>query len=301
MKDMMSILFRYAFISIQRSSLTSRRLKDVENDKLTAPDGTSIEDRLKSLVDRTADDIKTCSNLCDTYMKKRPLSKVLMSPVWDGKLLDFAKLFAQRRDDFQFELTLDTSHGVNKANTKLDAIEDATRELSKQFGNLRFCPIYALIVGHRMNEMRTLYQQIVSPEQKRLSQLVEEKGGVKAFLGNERAFLDLENVVRNDSSQYSTSQAKPGDADLDVESLKKDILEDPNAAAEKNWTVFTRKFEAQKNQIIDKLALVVRREGDRIIRELHGSAHERIRDQVSFHCLSPCSTFNSLMFSVVHS
>jgi hypothetical protein len=275
-----------SFISIQRSSLTSRRLKDIENDKLTAPDGTSIEDRLKSLVDRTANDIKECSNLCDTYMKKRPLLKVLMSPVWDRQLLDFARLFADRRNDFQFELAVNTSQGVNKTNTKLDGIEDGMSELGKQFGNLRFCPNYALISGDRMNEIRTLFKQLVSPEQKRLSELVEEKGGVKAFMGNERAFLDLENAVRNDSSQHSTSQAKPGDALLDVESLKKDILEDPKAAAEKNWTVFNRKFEAQKNQIIDKLALIVRREGDRIIREVHGSAHERIRDQVSFHRLS---------------
>jgi len=101
---------------------------------------------------------------------------------------------------------------------------------------------------------------------------VEEKGGVKALRGNERAFLDLEKVV--------SKGPKLGDVDLAVDSLRKDILEDPNAAVEKNWTVFTRKFEAQKNQIIDKLTLVVQRENDRVIREVRGSAHQRIRDRV---------------------
>jgi hypothetical protein len=93
---------------------------------LTTPDGMSIEDRLKILVECTADDIKTCSNVCDAYMKKRPLAKVVLSSIWDAKLLDFGKLFAQRRQEFEFELTIHTSQGVDKANVQLDAI-------SKQF------------------------------------------------------------------------------------------------------------------------------------------------------------------------
>jgi len=140
--------------------------------------------------------------------------------------------------------------------------------------------------------MKVLFQQLVSPEQRRLSELVEEKGGVMALRGNERVFLDLEKAV--------SKGPKLGDVDLAVDSLRKDILEDPNAAVEKNWTVFTRKFEAQKNQIIDKLTLVVQRESDRVIREVQGSAHERIRDRVSFYYLSPCSTCNQLSFSVVN-
>jgi hypothetical protein len=105
----------------------------VKNDKLTAPDGTKIEDRLKSLVERTADDIKTCSNVCDAFMKKRLLAKVLLSSLWDMKLLEFVELFATRRREFEFELTMHTSRGVDKANVKLDAIAIRTKELNEQF------------------------------------------------------------------------------------------------------------------------------------------------------------------------
>jgi hypothetical protein len=59
MKDMMGALLLYVFPSTHDCPLTSRSLQGVENDKLISPDGTNIEDRLKSLVDRTADDIKT--------------------------------------------------------------------------------------------------------------------------------------------------------------------------------------------------------------------------------------------------
>ena len=133
MKDMMGALLLYAFPSIHGCPLTSCSLKDVENDKLIAPDGTNIEDRLKSLVERTADDIKTCSNVCDAYTKKRLLAKVLLSSLWDMKLLDFVELFATRRKEFEFELTMHTSQGVDKANVKLDAIGNTTMEIREQF------------------------------------------------------------------------------------------------------------------------------------------------------------------------
>ena len=105
---------------------------------MIAPDWIDVEDRLKSLVERTAEDIKMCSNVCDAYTKKRPLAKVLLSTAWDTKLLDFVQRFAQRRQEFQFELTIHISQGVDKAHGKLDALGDATRELGEQFGYLYF-------------------------------------------------------------------------------------------------------------------------------------------------------------------
>jgi len=56
-----------------------------------------------------------------------------MSLVWDAKLLDFVKLFAKRRQEFEFELTMHASQGIDKANAKLDAIGEATRALNEQF------------------------------------------------------------------------------------------------------------------------------------------------------------------------
>jgi hypothetical protein len=144
--------------------------------------------------------------------------------------------------------------------------------------------------------MKALFEQLVSPEQKLLSDLVNAKGGVKVLRNKDKVLLDLEKTASKASSSPSveghrTRQAKPGDADLEVDNLKEDILEDPNAAAEKNWVVFSRKFEAQKNQIIDELTLVVQRESDRVVRELKGKAHERIRDRVGF---SPLAALLSL-------
>ena len=135
--------------------------------------------------------------------------------------------------------------------------------------------------------MKALFEQLVSPEQKQLSDLVKAKGGIKALRNDDKMLLDLEKTASKASGSASveghrTRQAKPGDADLGADLLREDILEEPDAAAEKNWVVFSRKFEAQKNQIIDELTLVVQRESDRVIQELKGKAHERIRDRVGF-------------------
>ena len=110
----------------------------MQNDKLIAPDGISIEDRLRSIVEHTADDIKQCSNVCDTYAKKKLLAKVFLGSVWDDKLLSWVTLFSKRRKEFEFELSIHTSQGVDKANAKLDAIGDATRALDEKFEYLRF-------------------------------------------------------------------------------------------------------------------------------------------------------------------
>ena len=138
-----------------------------------------------------------------------------------------------------------------------------------------------------MNAMRALFEQLVSPEQKQLSDLVTAKGGVNIVRNNDKILLDLEKMASKTSGSHSveghrTCQTKAANADLEVDSLRVDIMEDPNTAAEKNWVVFSRKFEAQKNQIIDELSLVVQRESDRVVRELKGKAHERIRDKVGF-------------------
>ena len=89
---------------------------------------------MRSIVERTAADIKLCSNVCDTYAKKKLLAKVFLGPVWDDKLLSWVMLFSRRRREFEFELSIHTSQGVDKANVKLDVIGDVTRALHEKFG-----------------------------------------------------------------------------------------------------------------------------------------------------------------------
>ncbi|KAH9997136.1 hypothetical protein BJV77DRAFT_986132 [Russula vinacea] len=116
-----------------------------------------------------------------------------------------------------------------------------------------------------MSVMRPLSN--CQPEQKLLSDLINAKGGK----------LRAKHQVTQRRG-HRTHQANPGDADLELH--LRETLEDPSAAAEKNWGILPQ-FEAQKHQIIDELTLVVQRESDRVVQELKGKAHERIRDRGS--------------------
>ena len=137
--------------------------------------------------------------------------------------------------------------------------------------------------------MKALFQQLVSPEQKQLSELVATRGGLKVLKDNDKTLLELERAAEKGSSAPKaevglTRREQPKGTTLD--DLRRDVLEDPTVAVEKNLAVFARKFEAQKNQIVDELTLVVKRESDRVIQEVKGGPHERILDRVSG--LLPC-------------
>jgi hypothetical protein len=130
-----------------------------------------------------------------------------------------------------------------------------------------------------------MFEQLVSPEQKQLAMTVAANGGVKALRNNDKMLLALEKTASKAASASSAeghraAYAKTSDTNQNADDLRTEIFEDPDHAVEKNQTVFFRKFEAQKRQIIDELTLVVKRESDRVIQEIKGGPHERIRDRV---------------------
>ena len=130
-----------------------------------------------------------------------------------------------------------------------------------------------------------MFEQLISPEQKQLSATVAAKGGVKALRNNDKMLLELEKKVSGAPSAASAEghrapRSKPGDTSQNADDLRTEIFEDPDAAVEKNQTVYFRKFEAQKRQIIDELTFVVKRESDRVIQEIKAGPHERILDRV---------------------
>ena len=99
-------------------------MKDVESRTHIGLDGTVLEDRLETLAKQTADDIKACANFCDTFLKKRLLAKVFKGPLWADKLTEFSKTFAQRKNDFEFALTMHTANSltdIKEQNFRIDA------------------------------------------------------------------------------------------------------------------------------------------------------------------------------------
>jgi hypothetical protein len=128
-------------------------------------------------------------------------------------------------------------------------------------------------------------QQLISPEQKRVAATVLDNGGVTAL--NDNVLLEVEKTSSKvppsaDGHQALSSWAKPGNTKANADDLRADILEDPDAAVEKNKATYILKFEEQKLQIIE-LKSVIERQGDRLIEEMKSGPHQRIRARV---CIS---------------
>lgn len=104
----------------------------------------------------------------------------------------------------------------------------------------------------KMDLMMKMFQQLVLPEQKEMAKLVEQKGGAKACLDNDKLLRELSDAEGQNGSQSNTvarggkGSAKP----TDIEDLQSDLHTDPDDAMEKNMLVFNRKFEVQKRQIV---------------------------------------------------
>ena len=134
------------------------RLRMIKDEEEPGPDGTTIKARLQELVKRTADDIKTCANACDTYSKKKLLVKVLKSSSWDDKFKGFLSLFTDRRKAFTFALEMHVGKGVDDANRKLDS------------------------VNTKLNLVLEFFTTLVPPDQQQLGEMINSRGGPDAVM-----------------------------------------------------------------------------------------------------------------------
>ncbi|KAF8178104.1 hypothetical protein K438DRAFT_1978069 [Mycena galopus ATCC 62051] len=237
MKDMMGVLTQL------------RNVKDVNE---TAPDGKTIKGRMQELAKKTAEDIKSCANACDTYTKTRTLVKVLKGPIWEQRLVKFVGIFTDRRGDFEFALSIHTALGV-------DAVNRTAQDLNA-----------------KMDMMLKLFQQFVSPEQKEMARLVEERGG-QAVLDDDKALEELNDWENKSSGSQAISGSKTTKPS-DLKDLKDDLNVDPDSAIDQNMTKFSRKLNFQTRQISEEMNRATARQGDRIISAMSAGPHDRIID-----------------------
>lgn len=181
-------------------------------------------------------------------------------------------------------MSIHTAVGVDAANRTLASVDDTTRAMEQ-----------------KMDLMMQMFQKLVSPEQKDMLILVQQKGGTEAVQNNEDALKELGDYERASASAgASSTPLRSGMSSSDFEDLKEDLHTDPDDAIKDNMTVFSRKFEIQKRQIVEELTRVVRREGDRIISAVTSGPHDRIIDPVSRPMLYRCRISIRIHLQDVH-
>jgi len=130
MKDMMSVLTQSVPIpslSIPVHINVHRRLSALKATDATTPDGKSIADKVEPLCVRTEVDIRSCSNACDAYNRKRLLVKVLTGQIWAQRLGSYITLFTERENDFLLAMDVQTMDESRGATTGRDEIKETVR------------------------------------------------------------------------------------------------------------------------------------------------------------------------------
>ena len=72
----------------------------------------TIKGRMQETAEQAKRDIEKCAAVCDMYHKKSTLVKVLKGQIWQAKLEKWITTFSQRKDEFQFNLSIHTGNAV---------------------------------------------------------------------------------------------------------------------------------------------------------------------------------------------
>jgi len=139
----------------------------------------------------------------------------------------------------------------------------------------------------RMDIMLQLFQEFVTPEQKKLAVMVEKMGG-DAALENEQSMRELADAELAFVAPTGSNSRHGGGRPFDVVELQHEIKGNPDEAIEKNAEFFNRKFDIQRRQIVEDIERMVNREGDRIISVVTAGPHDRIVDPVRCKVFSIC-------------
>ncbi|KAF7355741.1 hypothetical protein MSAN_01492000 [Mycena sanguinolenta] len=219
------------------------QLKNVKDAEEVAPDGSTIRGRMQDLT-----------------------KNLLKSSIWEGKLVKFVGIFTKRRGDFEFALSIHTALGVDAANRAISAVDKTTQEMNA-----------------KMDMMMKMFAQFVTPEQREMARLVEQRGGVEACQTNDKVLKELSELEQksNPAPRQGPTSAKGAagtNSKSGLEDLKDDLKTDIDEAISQNMKAFDRKFEVQTRQIIDEMSKVVERQGDRIIGAITAGPHDKIVD-----------------------
>jgi len=132
-----------------------------------------------------------------------------------------------------------------------------------------------------------LFQEFVSPEQKKLVAMVEKMGGRDAVWDDEQLMKKLaeEPNTRTHAGEAARSGSDSDnrhstDRSFNFIELKREIESPPDEAIAKNFEYFNGKFDLQKRQIEEAMERIVTREGDRVISAVAAGPHDRIIDRV---------------------
>ncbi|SJK96921.1 uncharacterized protein ARMOST_00170 [Armillaria ostoyae] len=257
MQDTMTVLFQ---------------LRHIKDPKEIGPDGTTIEDRMGSLMEAIAKDIRETGSACDHYLKKGFLAKTIKSKIYETRLAGYAAKFTQYREDIDFALQIHTALGVESANAKLDGQDQKLKSMDRK-------------LDQTMEVMMSVFRKLDTSRERDIQNFIKDKGGVKACIDNEQLLHELidksgEGIAGVLGHQSGTGERWTGTTTEKVQKeMRKEWAEDVEQAFERNIAHFEKKLEVQNRQLTSIFKDSLKNTESHILTAMASGAHDRISNE----------------------
>ncbi|KAK0505331.1 hypothetical protein EDD18DRAFT_1060761, partial [Armillaria luteobubalina] len=257
MQDTMTVLFQ---------------LRHIKDPKEIGPDGSTIEDRMGSLMEAIAKDIRETGSACDHYLKKGFLAKTIKSKIYETRLANYAAKFTQHREDLDFALQIHTALGVESANAKLDGQDQKLKSMDRK-------------LDHTMEMMMSVFRKLETFRERDIQNFIKDKGGVKACIDNEQLLFELieksgEGITGILGHQSATADRGTGTTTEKVQrEMRKEWAEDVDQAFERNIVRFEKKLEVQNRQLTSIFKDSLKSTESHILTAMASGAHDRIDNE----------------------
>ncbi|KAJ6585554.1 hypothetical protein B0H19DRAFT_424284 [Mycena capillaripes] len=253
MQDMMSALFE---------------LRDIRDLEAMGPKGTTLKGRLSAVLDAIATAITECANMCDMYIQKPFLAKMVKAYKYEQRLTDWMVTFSRHKEEVLFVLQMNTRRGVHITNKRLEE--------------------QGADVKHIRETMHKLFRKLDTPREQDVLQFIKAHGDVKTCIDDDATLRDLVSLTGRSFSSFDLTRM--GNDDRATEALKsmlnRELDEDMDKAFEKHMALFEAKLKLQHQQLEDtiisardNIAGVVTSTGENIIDTLSGGAFKKVVDE----------------------
>ncbi|KAK0244015.1 hypothetical protein EDD85DRAFT_759720 [Armillaria nabsnona] len=233
-----------------------------------APEETALGGRKVDLMGRLmkkiAQDIKIASSICDFYMNKKFLSRMIKSLHYESVFAEHIGTLVKNRKDLELALQVHMARVMNSVNAKLENQDAMMKLLDGELKNMSV-------------KMENLFRQLETTRERDIQKLLKDNGGTEKWVENE---LLLDKLVQKSGGVEGVlgHQAEPNQSWSETmkkiqKELRKELAEDVKEAFKKNVDHFNKKLDLQEQQLKD-----IKKGNDKIIATLEAGPHQYILD-----------------------
>ncbi|KAF7377944.1 Protein kinase domain-containing protein [Mycena sanguinolenta] len=205
-------------------------------------DGLTVETKMRGVMESIAKHITAARSACKEYQEKGFLTKMIKCKIYEDRLADHAKIFADDKGKVQLSLALYTADGVHEINKKFD---QQGAYLKEQF--------------------QKIFRELETKDERDLREFIE-KNGAQNYAGNK----ELQQQLFAKGGKFLT----PSQLAIERNSLQKELAENVDEVFKKHIALFTSQLQKQNGLVLQTMAS----DKEEILAALDSGPHMTIED-----------------------